>query len=84
MCGSKVSAGASGRNEEDESEEDDDITSKKNNGKNVAHKDIDTIRKNCDIVLVFRRAATMKVPGAVSAPLSLCTEKRMREWFRKW
>ena len=43
-----------------------------------------TITDNCDEVLDFFQAVTVKLPRVIAAPLSLCAEKRVLVWFCRW
>ena len=42
------------------------------------------ITDNCDEVLDFFQAVTVKSPRVIAAPLSLCAEKCVLVWFCRW
>ena len=43
-----------------------------------------SIADDCDDVLAFLQAVTVKYPRVLAAPLSLCADKRARVWFQRW
>ena len=52
--------------------------------KQASAKTLATIADDCDAVLAFLQAFTVKSPQVTLAPLSLCADKRARVWFRRW
>ena len=43
-----------------------------------------TIADDCNDILAFLQAATVKSPRIIAAPLSLCTYKPSPVWFHQW
>ena len=39
---------------------------------------------NCDEILAFLQAVTVKSPRVIAAPLSLRADKKARVWFQRW
>ena len=39
---------------------------------------------DCDDVLAFVQAVTVKSPRVIAAPLSLRADKKARVWFQRW
>ena len=52
--------------------------------KQATTKRLSTIAENCDDVLDFLQAVTVKSPRVTAAPLSLQTDKRVYVWFCNW
>ena len=65
-------------------ESEDKKMTKKGKAKQATSETLATIADDCDDVLDFLQAFAVKSPQVAVAPLSLCTEKRERVWFRHW
>ena len=59
-------------------------TTKKGKANQSTAKTLATIADNCNNVLDFLQAATVKSPRVTEAPLSLFAYKHARVWFRRW
>ena len=65
-------------------EAEDENTTKTGKAKQATAKTLATIAYDCDDVLAFLQAVTLKYPRVITDPLSLCVDKRESVWFRCW
>ena len=65
-------------------EEEEDTKKKTVKNKQATAETLVTNTDNCDDVLDFFQDVAVKSPQFTAAPLSLCADKLMRIWFRRW
>ena len=61
-----------------------DKTTKIGKARQATAETLATITEDCDEVLAFLQAVSVKYPRVIADPLSLRADKRLRVWFRLW